>query len=48
MLEYDRIDVSKEIDVNKTKESRRCTIRIYYFLEVIFDFVQTYMMVLMI
>ena len=26
MLEYDRIDVSKEIDVNKTNASRNCDI----------------------
>ena len=49
MLEYDRIDVSEGIDVNKTKDSRRCTIHIYYyFLEAILDFRQTYVMVLMI
>ena len=39
MLEYDRIDVSEGIHVNKTKESRRCTIRnYYYFLEINFRF----------
>ena len=26
MLYYDRIDVSKEIDVNKTRESKECNI----------------------
>ena len=30
MLHYDRIDVSKVIDVNKTKESRKCIVYIIY------------------
>ena len=29
MLYYDRIDVSEEIDLNKTKESKECCIRYY-------------------
>ena len=31
MLEYDRIDVSKRIDANKTKESHRCIIYNYFY-----------------
>ena len=30
MLEYDTIDLSEGIDVDKTKESHRCTIWNYY------------------
>ena len=37
MLEYDRIDVSEGIDVNKTNSSRRCIICHYcYFFEINF------------
>ena len=40
MLEYDRIDMSKGNDVNKTNESHRCIIvsNDYYFLEANFRF----------
>ena len=43
MLEYDRIDMSKGNDVNKTNESRRCIIfsNDYYFLEANFGFQPT-------
>ena len=35
MLEYDRIDVSEGIDVNKTSSSRECSLcHSYYFLNV--------------
>ena len=35
MLEYDRIDVSKGIDVNKTSSSRECSLcHYYYFLDI--------------
>ena len=30
MLEYDRIDMSEETDVNKTNESSKCIISNYY------------------
>ena len=33
MLEYDRIDVSKIIDVNKTYASRRCDICHYWYFK---------------
>ena len=39
MLEYDRIDMSKRIDVDKTSESRKCIIcNYYYFHKVNFRF----------
>ena len=39
MLEYDRIDISKGIDINKTNESKECAICHYwYFLDKNFDF----------
>ena len=39
MLEYDRIDVSERIDVNKTSGSRDCIICHYwYFLDINFNF----------
>ena len=31
MLEYDRIDVSEGIDVNKTSSSRECSLCHYYY-----------------
>ena len=34
MLYYDRINVSKGNDVNKTYESHKCIIDFYYFLKV--------------
>ena len=34
MLEYDRIDISEEIDINKTSVSKECDICHYwYFLD---------------
>ena len=37
MLEYDRIDISKGIDVNKTNKSKKCDICHYwYFLSTAF------------
>ena len=38
MLEYDRIDISEAIDVNKNKNiSRKCSLcKFYYFLDKIF------------
>ena len=39
MLEYDRIDISEEIDVNKTNDSREYIIfNIWYFLELNYRF----------
>ena len=32
MLYYDRIDVSEGIDVNKTRESKKCNICHYWYL----------------
>ena len=31
MLEYDRIDISKEIDINKINASKECDICHYWF-----------------
>ena len=43
MLEYVRIDVSEEIDVNKTNGSLKCVISHYlYFLEVNIRFQPNY------
>ena len=34
MLEYDRIDISKGVDINKTNASKKCDILYYwYFLD---------------
>ena len=39
MLEYDRIDVSEEIDIDKTNRSKECDIYHYwYFLDKSFDY----------
>ena len=39
MLQFHRIDVSEEIDVNKTNESRKCVIcSYYYFFKISFRF----------
>ena len=40
MLEYDKIDVSEGIDINKCEEiSRKCTLcKFYYFLDKIFKY----------
>ena len=38
MLEYDRIDLSEGIDVNKTSNSRKCSFcHYYYFLDINFN-----------
>ena len=48
MLEYDRIDISEGIDINKRKEtSRECSLcKFYYFLDKNMDHI--YVMVVMI
>ena len=33
MLEYDRIDISEGIDVNKTRQSKECDIYHYWYLK---------------
>ena len=33
MLEYDRIDISEGIDVNKTRESKECDIYHYWYFK---------------
>ena len=39
MLEYDRVDVSEGIDVNKTSSSRECSLCHYhYFLDINFNY----------
>ena len=38
MLEYDRTDLSKGIDVNKTSNSRECSFCHYYFLDINFKY----------
>ena len=39
MLEYDRIDLSEGIDVNKTSNSRECSFcHYYYFLYINFNY----------
>ena len=39
MLEYDRIDLSEGIDVNKTSNSRECSFcHYYYFLDINFNY----------
>ena len=39
MLEYDRIDLSEGIDVNKTSNSRKCSFcHYYYFLDINFNY----------
>ena len=39
MLQYDRIDVSKVIDINKTSESKECMLSHYrYFKDISFKF----------
>ena len=39
MLEYDRIDISEEIDVNKTNLSKECDIcRYWYFKDIGFKY----------
>ena len=39
MLEYDRIDLSEGIDVNKTNNSRKCGFcHCYYFVDINFNY----------
>ena len=39
MLDYDRIDLSEGIDVNKTSNSRECSFcHYYYFLDINFNY----------
>ena len=39
MLKYDRIDISEEIDINKTSESKQCKFcRYWYFLNKNFSY----------
>ena len=39
MLEYDRIDISKELDVNKTSASKECDIcHFWYFKDIGFKY----------
>ena len=40
MLEYDRIDISEDTDINKCEEtSRRCSLcKLYYFLDKNFSY----------
>ena len=39
MLEYDRIDLSEGIDLNKTSNSRKCSFcHYYYFLDINFNY----------
>ena len=38
MLEYNRIDLSEGIDVNKTSNSRKCSFCHYYFLDINFNY----------
>ena len=33
MLEYDRIDISEEIDINKTSKSKECKIYHYWYFK---------------
>ena len=43
MLEYDRTDLSEGIDVNKTSNSKECSLcKFYYFLNKNFNY-QTYL-----
>ena len=32
MLQYDRIDISEGIDINKTNKSKECMLRYYWYL----------------
>ena len=39
MLEYDTIDISEEIDINKTNASKKCKICHYwYFKDIVFKY----------
>ena len=41
MLEYDKIDIFEEIDVNKTDQSKKCMLcRYWYFLDKNFNYGQ--------
>ena len=49
MVEYYGIDVSEGIDIAKTSALRECVVCNYcYFLEILFDFNQKYVLVVMI
>ena len=49
MLEYDRIDISEGIDINKTNASKECDICHYwYFLDKKFKYEHIFTMVVMI
>ena len=50
MLEYDKINISEDIDINKCKEtSRECSLcKFYYFLDKILSMDHIYMMVVII
>ena len=50
MLEYDRINISEGIDINKCEEtSRECSLcKFYYFLDKNFKYDHIYVMVVMI
>ena len=49
MLEYDRIDISKGIDVNKTNLSKECDICYYwYFKDIALSMNHIFAMVVMI
>ena len=50
MLEYDRIDISEGIDINKCEEtSRECSLcKFYYFLDKILSMGHIYVMVVVI
>ena len=49
MLEYDRIDISKGIDINKTSASKECGIcHHWYFLDKGFKYEHIFAMVAMI
>ena len=50
MLEYDRINISEGIDINKCEETSRecCLCKFYYFLDKNFKYGPYYVMVVMI
>ena len=49
MLEYDRIDLSEGIDVNKTSNSRECSFcHYYYFLDINFNYRSNFIVILII
>ena len=48
MPEYDRINISKEIDINKTNASKECDIRCYFFFFNVLSMNHIFAMVVMI